>query len=75
MLIKIKSFKQIDASKLSKSKFTPNFEFLQFSYDLIIKNFGNDFSLKYSAYERRVEIVKSQNGSNIIRKINFRKNF
>jgi hypothetical protein len=64
LLLKIKSFKQIDPSKLCKSKFTPNFEFLQFIYDLIAKSF-NDSTSKISAYEKRLEIVKSQNGNKI----------
>jgi len=73
ILSKIKSFKRIDPSKLCMCKFTTNFEFLQFSYDLIIKNFGNDASMNdaekqhgnYKAFEKRLEILKIQNGSKI----------
>jgi hypothetical protein len=59
---RIKSYKTLDPIKLSKGKFTPNFELLQFIFDLVHKNCG-DTSLKYNAYEKRIEIVKSQHGS------------
>lgn len=62
ILLKIKSYKQIDSVKLSKCKFTPNFEFLQFVYDFLAKNFG-DPSIKYFAYEKRLEILKFQYGN------------
>jgi microtubule-associated protein, RP/EB family len=62
ILLKIKSYKQIDSVKLSKCKFTPNFEFLQFVYDFLAKNFGDPL-IRYSAYEKRLEILKYQYGS------------
>ena len=62
ILGKIKSHKTIDPSKMSKSKFTQNFEFLQFVYDLFAKSFG-DPTIKYSAYEKRLEILKFQFGN------------
>ena len=62
ILGKIKSYKTIDPSKMSKSKFTLNFEFLQFTYDLFAKSFG-DPTIKYSAYEKRLEILKYQFGN------------
>ncbi len=65
ILSKTKSFKQIDPLKLSKSKFATNFEFLQFSYDLIFKNFG-DSTISYPAFEKRIEILKNQYGSKIV---------
>lgn len=64
-LTKIKSFKTIDPVKLSKCKFAPNFEFLQFVFDFIMKNFGETGNLKYQAYERRVEVAKSQFGNKV----------
>ncbi len=65
ILSKIKSYKQIEPIKLSKSKFTMNFEFLQFCYNLIVKTFG-DSTIKYPAFDKRIEILKSQYGSKII---------
>jgi hypothetical protein len=47
---------------MAQSKFITNFEFIQFLYDFIIKNNPNS-SIKYSAFERRVEAIKHQNGS------------
>jgi hypothetical protein len=47
---------------MSKGKFTQNFEFLQFAYDYIAKNCGEQ-SAKYKAYDKRLEIIKSQFGS------------
>lgn len=61
-LQKIKSLKQIDPVKMVQSKFVTNFEFLQFLYDFIIKNNSNS-SVKYNAFERRVEAIKHQTGS------------
>jgi hypothetical protein len=49
---------------MSKAKFAQIFEFLQFVYDYIVKNCG-DTGAKLSAYEKRVEILKSQYGSKI----------
>jgi hypothetical protein len=63
---KIKSHKTVDPTKLSQGKFTHNFELLQFVFDYVCKNCG-DASIKYKAYEKRLEIIKSQYGSkNII---------
>jgi len=62
LLLKAKSKKQIDPTKLSKSKFTQNFEFLQFLYDYFAKNFGEPLT-RYQALEKRLEILKSQFGS------------
>jgi hypothetical protein len=52
---------------MAQGKFITNFEFIQFLYDFIIKNNPNS-SVKYSAYERRVEAIKHQNGSKEINK-------
>ncbi len=62
---KIKSYKTIDPLKMSQSKFTQNFELLQFLYDFIAKTYNEPIK-KYNAYERRLEIIKSQYGSNIV---------
>ncbi len=43
-------------------KFTHNFEFLQFVYDYVAKNCG-DGTIRHSAYEKRLEIIKNQNSS------------
>ena len=64
ILSKLKSFKQIDPAKLSQCKFTHNFEFLQFIYDYIAKNCGEG-TIRYSAYDKRLEIIKSQNSSKL----------
>ncbi len=62
---KIKSYKTIDPVKLAQGKFTPNFELLQFVYDFIAKTY-NEPNKKYNAYQRRLEILKSQYGSKIV---------
>ena len=59
---KIKSHRQIDPAKLSKSTFSVNFEFLQFLFDLMAKNFGEPFMTGYNGYQRRFDILKFQNG-------------
>jgi hypothetical protein len=60
-LSRIKSYKTIDPVKLSQGKFTQNFELLQFIYDFIAKTY-NEPVKKYNAYEKRLEILKSQYG-------------
>ena len=57
VLGKIKSLRQIDPVKLSKSTFTVNFEFLQFLFDLIAKNFGDPFISTYNGYQKRLDII------------------
>ena len=72
-LQKIKSLKQVDPMKLTKNKFNINFEFLQFMYDFILKNFPNDnlnILTKYNAFERRLEAIKNQYGKSFINNSN-----
>jgi hypothetical protein len=61
---RIKSYKIIDPVKMSQAKFSQNFELLQFIYDFIAKTY-NEPIRKYNAYEKRLEIIKSQYGSKI----------
>ena len=58
---KVKSFKTIDPIKMTQGKFTTNFELLQFVYDFIVKTCDN--GVRLNAFERRLEIIKVQNGS------------
>lgn len=62
---KIKTRKQIDPFKLSKQTFSVNFEMLQFLFDFLDKNVGDPLTFKYDGYEKRVEIIKQQNGGKI----------
>lgn len=59
---KIKSHRQIDPAKLCKAIFAVNFEFLQFLFDLIAKSFGDPFITGYNGYQKRLDIIKLQNG-------------
>lgn len=60
---KIKNFKPIDPLKMSKGKFNLNFEYLQFVYDFILKNFPEEqLPKKYNAFERRVSVFRSHLG-------------
>ena len=58
----VKCPKTVDYQNLAKGKFNINFEFLQYVYDFILKNFPNEISnVKYHAYNRRIEALSSQN--------------
>ena len=59
---KIKSHRQIEPAKLNKSTFAVNFEFLQFLFDIIAKNFEDPFITAYNGYQKRLDILKIQNG-------------
>jgi len=59
---KVKSHRQLDPAKLSKATFTINFEFLQFLFDLIAKNFGDPFIKGYKGYQKRIDVIKTQSG-------------
>jgi len=61
---KIKSHRQIDPQKLTKATFSINFEFLQFIFDMIAKSFGDPFITGYNGYQKRLDIIKNQNGGN-----------
>jgi hypothetical protein len=67
ILLKIKSFKQIDPLKLTKNKFNVNFEFLQFVYDFILKQDSKQQNIQSNIkpYDKRLEILKAQHGSKI----------
>ena len=58
---KVKSYKTIDPIKMTQGKFTINFELLQFVYDYVVKSCEN--GIRLNGFERRLEILKIQNGS------------
>jgi hypothetical protein len=61
-LQKAKCNKPVDYMSLAKGKFQTNFEFLQFIYDYILKNFPETIgNVKYNAYEVRLNCLKSVN--------------
>ena len=62
--------KHIDPNKLSKGLFSTNLEFLQFLFDFIYKTFGGSIpKKKYRGLKRRIEILKSQQGTKIFKNI------
>lgn len=63
---KVKSHRQLEPTKLSKATFTVNFEFLQFLFDLIAKNFGDPFIKGYKGYQKRIDVIKTQSGGIIL---------
>lgn len=63
-LLKLKTHKQVDPIKMSQGKFTINFEFIQFLYDYLNKKFNSTLPA-YKAFEKRISILRQQNGKNI----------
>ena len=70
LLGKAGCIKHIDPNKLSKGLFSTNLEFLQFLFDFIYKTFGSSIpKKKYRGLKRRLEILKSQQGTKIFKNI------
>ena len=65
ILQKLKSYKQIDPSKMSMGNFSQNFQFLQYLYEFISQNF-KQLPKKYQGQKRRIEILKMQHGKKVL---------
>lgn len=59
-LIKVKSKRTIDTTKLSRSKFPDNMDFLQWLYQYYLQEKDNIEEDRYPAYAKRVEAYKKQ---------------
>lgn len=58
-LIKLKSKRVIDTSKLSRGKFSDNMDFLQWLYQYYLQQ-KNTIEERYPAYSKRIEAYKKQ---------------